>query len=126
MEHSEDPTESSAQDTNPDGNSEIGTEVPEEVLTENLRDKLMTNLGKASNRDYVEPALTTLAGMPLATLAEVAGSLVKVQNLILDIRGRPPTVGGNIDIATITLSEGFKWVNHKGLTQQPFLAESQA
>ena len=51
--------------------------------------------------------------MPLVSLAEIAGSLVSAQNLAQNIRGDLPTVGGNIDIATITLDEGFRWVRHK-------------
>ena len=85
----------------------------------------MSDLKQRSQEEHLDPALRTIAGMPLASLAEIAGALVAIQNLTLDIRGELPTVGGNIDIATITLSEGFKWVNHKGRTRQPFLPDVQ-
>jgi len=65
-----------------------------------------------SQERNVGPALRTIAGIPLASLAGIAGSLVSAQNLVQNIRGELPTVGGNIDIATITLDEGFKWVSH--------------
>lgn len=96
-----------------------------QVFTENVRNELMSDLKQRSQEEHLDPALRTIAGMPLASLAEIAGALVAIQNLTLDIRGELPTVGGNIDIATITLSEGFKWVNHKGRTRQPFLPDVQ-
>ncbi len=92
-----------------------------EDFTETLRDDLMTDLVQASREDYLNPAHRTVAGMPLESLAETAGALVAVQNLGQDMQGELLTVGGNIDIGTVTLSGGFSWVNHKGRTQNPFL-----
>jgi len=96
-----------------------------QAFRENVKNELMSDLVQTSREERLDPARRTIAGMPLASLAEIAGALVAIQNLSLDIRGELPTVGGNIDIATITLSEGFKWVNHKGLTQRSFLPEAQ-
>ncbi len=65
-----------------------------------------------SGKRYVTPALHNIAGVPLATLAELARSLVSVQNLAQNIRGELQTVGGDIDVGTITLNEGFRWASH--------------
>ncbi len=59
-----------------------------------------------------ERALKTFAVMPLLELATVAKALVAVQALTLDIRGHLPSVGGHIDVATITVNEGFRWISH--------------
>ncbi len=93
--------------------------VPEGGVAESIRSELMVDLMKVSRDNFLDPALATVAGMPLGSLAEMAGALIAVQNLTLDIRGELPTVGGNIDVGTITLSDGFTWVNHKGRTLDP-------
>ena len=54
----------------------------------------------------------TVAVMPLLDLAAAAQALVAVQALVLDIRGELPSVGGHIDVATITVNEGFRWISH--------------
>jgi hypothetical protein len=82
-------------------------------LVETVFEILKEETEKHSRRHNIEPALRTLSGIPLASLAEIAGSLVSAQNLAQNIRGELATVGGNIDIATITLDEGFRWVSHK-------------
>ena len=60
-----------------------------------------------------EPALRTIASLPLSSLADAAGSLVSIQNLSQNIHGELPTVGGYIDVATITKGEGFQWVSRQ-------------
>ncbi len=65
----------------------------------------------------VNPFYQTISKLELASLAEAAGSLVSVQNLSQNIHGELPTVGGPIDVATITLSEGFQWVRGGGWEQ---------
>jgi hypothetical protein len=82
-------------------------------LVETIFEILKEETEERSQERNVRPALATIAGIPLASLAEIAGSLVSAQNLAQNIRGELATVGGNIDIATITLDEGFRWVSHK-------------
>ena len=53
---------------------------------------------------------TTAAGMPLASLAATAKSLIQIQELSLDSRGELPIVGGQVRVGTITKTNGFKWV----------------
>jgi hypothetical protein len=54
-----------------------------------------------------------IAGMPLASLARTAKSLIDVQRLSLDIAGELGTVGGQVDVGTITLKDGFRWIRQK-------------
>ncbi len=86
-----------------------------------FRDEMMTDLIQVSRDAYLGPAQETVAAMPLGSLAEMAGALVSVQNLSQEIHGELPTVGGNIDIGSITLNRGFDWISHKGRTQNPYL-----
>ena len=53
---------------------------------------------------------STVAAMPLASLATTAKSLVQIQELFLDSRGELPTVGGQVRVGTITKTQGFNWV----------------
>ncbi len=61
---------------------------------------------------WINRTFDTVAVMPLLDLAAAAGALVAVQALTLDIRGHLPSVGGRIDVATITVNEGFRWISH--------------
>ena len=61
---------------------------------------------------WINRTSKTLAVMPLLDLAAAAEALVTVQALTLDIRGHLPSVGGHIDVATITVNEGFRWISH--------------
>ena len=83
-----------------------------ENFVETFVETLEREVEQRSQKRYVGPALSNIAGVPLATLAELARSLVSVQNLAQNIRGELQTVGGDIDVATITLNEGFRWVSH--------------
>ena len=81
----------------------------------------MQNLGSLiedSFNDYSEfkklsGLRRAIAGMPLASLARTAKSLIDVQRLSLDIAGELGTVGGQVDLGTITLKDGFRWIRQK-------------
>ena len=60
----------------------------------------------------LDPTFKTVAVMPLLDLAAAADALVAMQALTLKIRGQLPSVGGHIDVATITVNEGFRWISH--------------
>ena len=62
--------------------------------------------------EFFERAMATVAVMPLLDLADAAKALVAVQVLTLDIKGKLPSVGGHIDVASITPDEGFRWISH--------------
>ena len=62
--------------------------------------------------EYLGKTFATVAVMPVLDLAKAAKALVAVQALTLDIRGKLPSVGGHIDVASITVNEGFRWISH--------------
>ena len=65
---------------------------------------------------YHEKFLRTLATFEMPSLVETARALIAVQALTIDISGEQPTVGGHIDVAAMTLRDGFTWVSHVDLT----------
>lgn len=66
-----------------------------------------------SEKNFVRPLRSTIASLPLASLAAAARSLIEVQSLSQTITGEMGTVGGPIDVATISREHGFQWVSHK-------------
>lgn len=76
------------------------------------------SLIESSFQDYSESTKLiglrrTVAGMPLASLVRTAKDLIGVQRLSLEIAGELQTVGGQIDVGTITLKDGFTWISQK-------------
>ena len=80
---------------------------------EDWRAALMDETRELAWQRSGKPAVETIASLPLSSLARAAGSLVTIQNLAQNIRGELPTVGGRINVATITLSKGFQWVSRQ-------------
>jgi hypothetical protein len=71
-----------------------------------------------SFRDYSESTKLaglrrTVAGMPLASLVRTTKHLIGIQRLSLEIAGELQTVGGQVDVGTITLKDGFTWIRQK-------------
>lgn len=66
-----------------------------------------------SENKYVRGLRSAIASLPVASLATVARSLIEVQSLSQTITGEMGTVGGPIDVATISREHGFQWVRHK-------------
>ena len=57
--------------------------------------------------------MATIARLEMPSLINTTRSLIAVEALGKDLQGYPPTVGGHIDVATITLRDGFTWVRHQ-------------
>lgn len=68
------------------------------------------NVGKETRQKPFERALQM---SPVRDLAEFASTLVGVQSARAVFSQDNPTVGGPIDVATITRHEGFNWIRHK-------------
>ena len=66
-----------------------------------------------SENKYVKGLRGAIASLPVASLATVARSLIEVQSLSQTITGEMGTVGGPIDVATISREHGFQWIRHK-------------
>ena len=96
-------------------------EVKEVETDESVPDNPMNSISSLienSFRDYSESTKLaglrrTVAGMPLASLVRTAKHLIGIQRLSLEIAGELQTVGGQVDVGTITLKDGFVWISQK-------------
>ena len=69
-----------------------------------------------SERNYLVQLRRALAALPAATLVEVARSLVELQALRKTTTAQTESVGGPIDVALITPTDGFVWIRHKSIS----------
>lgn len=102
----------------PTQTNEVDDELGQDALSQTFmsaRNKLGEIIEGAfdsfGERNNLRSFRSTVAGMPLASLAATVKSLIQIQELSLESRGYLPTVGGQVRVATITKSHGFKWVN---------------
>lgn len=76
-------------------------------------DTISNSLKPAGREHRTGPFQNAISMSPLANLADYASQLVGVQAAHASMTQANPTVGGPIDVATITRRSGFVWVNHK-------------
>ena len=74
-----------------------------------MGEKFVERADALSNRNYWK-FMDTIARLEMKSLTDTTRALIAVEALGKDLRGDQPTVGGPIDVATITLRDGFKWV----------------
>ena len=99
--------------------SETYLEVENEIieLKNGAVDKLVSAFEDNSHNRFVRPFTGTLAGLPTTSLAKMAESLIELQILRQSSQGIQDTVGGPVDVAVITLENGFTWFRHKTIDQ---------
>jgi len=73
------------------------------------------NLQKYSTDYFVSPILSVLDSLPKSELIEMAENLVNLTSFRRKMSSDQATVGGPIDVAIISKSDGFMWVKKKGL-----------
>jgi hypothetical protein len=86
-----------------------------ETGTQEVFDAISDDVWDYSDREFVHPLRGAIAGLPAADLAAVAKSLVELQALRQTTTAELGTVGGPIDVATISRDRGFEWVRHKSM-----------
>ena len=98
------------------GNEKLGNDPEIEIdpeLSEKLYAAIEESFQEWSENNYLKGLRSAIASLPVASLASVAQSLIEVQSLSQTITGEMGTVGGPIDVATISREHGFQWVRHK-------------
>lgn len=68
--------------------------------------------------EYVEGIVCAVDSFNIEDMTNMAESLISVTNLQRHISSSDESVGGPIDVAVITRSEGFIWVKHKDWFRQ--------
>jgi hypothetical protein len=93
------------------------SESQSEELLDAVRSQSVEALNQAFfENDRLDSFLENISGLPVASLASVAQSLIQVQALSILLRGQLRTVGGPIDTAVISRADGFLWNQHKSIT----------
>ena len=73
--------------------------------------EVVSELENYQQENLISPLLTTISGLNLKGLAELAGALVGMQASRSAGSSEPASVGGFIETATISRREGYIWVN---------------
>ena len=97
--------------------TELFLEVEAEIFasrTESI-ENLSSSFVRNSKNRFVDPFTSTLSGLPSASLGKMAESLIDLQILRQSSQAIQDTVGGEVDVAVITLGNGFQWYRHKTL-----------
>ncbi len=76
-------------------------------------ERVVEHAESLSDTFHSEKFMETIAILELPSLADTARALVAVEALSKDLKGEQPTVGGHIDLATLTLRDGFTWVSQQ-------------
>ncbi len=90
------------------GSNEKLNSIVEDQASQYL--EMMKYLGSAK---YVSPTLLVLSQSPVLELAQMAESLVKLTSMKRRISLDVETVGGPVDVATITKGDGLVWLQRK-------------
>jgi len=77
------------------------------------QDDLADEMRKAGNEKRLKPFTRAIGMSPILDLAEFAAQLVGVQAASAAMTQENPSVGGFVDVATITHRRGFEWIRHK-------------
>lgn len=88
---------------------------PDELAAEVTRLSVESVAKAFYESDRTQRFLSTISVLPTASLASVAQFLIQVQAFSVLLKGEQRTVGGPIDTAIITRSDGFRWIRHKSL-----------
>ena len=76
-----------------------------------LGERFLERADSLSTSHHYWTFMETIARLEMPSLTDTTRSLIAVEALGKDLRGAQPTVGGHIDVATITLRDGFTWVS---------------
>ncbi|QJD17603.1 hypothetical protein [Paracoccus sanguinis] len=86
-----------------------GAREAEEAFIKNLRDQAFTAIVDRSRRSVED----MIEFMPKPELAKMAEALVELTSMKRKVSAGLETVGGPVDVAIISRSEGFVWVKRK-------------
>ena len=84
----------------------------EDAVVASMND-LVGNVHKYTSRVYSDPIVQMVSLLPKDELANLAESLVALTSLKRRVSSEIETVGGAIDVAIISKSDGFIWIKRK-------------
>jgi hypothetical protein len=83
------------------------------VMKAKITRKLSRSLGERRQRDFVQPILNVVEGLPKDELAAMAEALVNLTKSQRKVSPHIETVGGAVDVAVISKGDGFVWIKRK-------------
>ena len=100
------------------GMSETQTAKLKEVGFEDLTNKFKNEMKAYTQETFVDGIIDAVDSFNIEDMITMAESLISITNLQRHFTSSEESVGGPVDVAVITKSEGFIWVNHKQWFQQ--------
>ncbi len=97
----------------------------EEVNLEDIQEQHEEVVKKYISEEYVEGIIDAVDSFSVDDMANMAESLISVTNLQRHLTSSDESVGGPIDVAVITRSEGFIWIKHKEWFKQELNPHTQ-
>lgn len=82
-------------------------------LVDDATEQFKRHWAQASLAAHWQPLLEVVTSLPMDQLAELAENLVMLESLKERVTHRTQSVGGPIDVAVITKSEGLVWIKRK-------------
>ncbi|MFZ9693482.1 MAG: hypothetical protein ACO3BI_02850 [Candidatus Nanopelagicales bacterium] len=89
------------------------TPLKELVMQTMQSETIVQEMNKAGSDQRFQPFVRIINLSPIKDLAEFAAQLVGIQAVYAAMQQDNPTVGGYIDVASITHRDGFQWLRHK-------------
>lgn len=91
--------------------------VVEKALQDKQTSSMNRDFGKAfrefRRKAFVNPILETIQALPKEEMAYMARAMVEITALRRRFASSVESVGGEIDVAVISKSDGFIWINRK-------------
>lgn len=81
--------------------------------SQKMLEEFLGDLNKYKKEEFSDPVLAVVAVLPRDELASMAESLIKLTSFKRRVSMDDETVAGAIDVAVISKSDGFVWINRK-------------
>jgi len=76
-------------------------------------ENIAAHLNQISAERYVRPVVGTLTHLPVSELAAMAETFINLESFRKRVTMNAESVGGPVDVATITKGDGFVWIKRK-------------
>lgn len=101
-----------------EGAGDTLTKKVEDLELSEVNDKFHGEMMDYIGDTFVDGIVDAVASFNIEDMVKMAESLISITNLQRHFSSSEESVGGPVDVAVITKSEGFIWVNHKQWFQQ--------
>lgn len=100
------------------GISETQMTKVNEMNFDDIAEKFHSEMKDYIQDTFVDGIVDAVGSFNIEDMVKMAESLISITNLQRHFSSSEESVGGPVDVAVITKSEGFVWVNHKQWFQQ--------